>query len=90
MKASEKISAEARIFTAVYERGEAGGYVVTFPAIPNLATEGTSLEEAREMAVDCLTGYLETLQSEGLPLPDGEEHAEPVIREAVRVTLKTA
>jgi antitoxin HicB len=90
MKSSEPIAANARVFTAVYEPGEAGGYVVTFPAIPDLATEGSTLAEARTMAVDCLTGYLETLQAEGLPLPEGEEHTEPVIREAVRVTLKTA
>ena len=46
-------------FTAMFERAEEGGVVVTFPAIPGLVTEGDTLEEARAMAVDCLQGYLE-------------------------------
>jgi hypothetical protein len=42
-------------FTAVIEAdAEDGGFVVTFPAIPNLATQGETLDEARRMAEDCL------------------------------------
>ena len=44
-------------FTAVIEPDEEeGGYVVTFPAIPDLATQGETIEEARLMAEDCLRG----------------------------------
>jgi len=49
---------------------EEGGYVVTFPAIPDLATQGETLEEAREMAQDALRCYLEALQK------DGEAHTD--------------
>ena len=57
-------------FTAVIEPDEdEGGYVVTFPAIPDLATQGETLEEARVMAEDCLRGYLEVLGETGRPLP---------------------
>lgn len=57
-------------FTALIEPDlEEGGYVVTFPAIPNLATQGETLDEAREMAEDCLRGYLEVLRETGRPLP---------------------
>ena len=59
-----------RTFTAVIEPDEEdGGYVVTFPAIPDLATQGETLEEARLMAEDCLRGYLEVLQETSRPLP---------------------
>jgi len=61
-------------FTAVIEPAvEEGGYVVTFPAIPDLATQGETLEEARLMAEDCLRGYLEVLRETGrsLPAPQG-------------------
>ena len=59
-----------RSFTAVIEPDEEdGGYVVTFPAIPDLATQGETLEEARQMAEDCLRGYLEVLRETGRPLP---------------------
>ena len=57
-------------FTAVIEPDEEeGGYVVTFPAIPDLATQGQTLAEARLMAEDCLRGYLEVLRETGRPLP---------------------
>jgi antitoxin HicB len=57
-------------FTAVIEPDEEdGGYVVTFPAIPDLATQAETVEEARLMAEDCLRGYLEVLRETGRPLP---------------------
>ena len=78
-------------FTAVFEPADEGGYVVSFPAIPNLMSQGETLDEARAMAADCLRGYLETLVERGLPLPQGEIHeVEPTLREAVTVHLKIA
>jgi antitoxin HicB len=63
-------SAAVRSFTAVIEPDEEeGGYVVTFPAIPDLATQGETLDEARRMAEDCLRGYLEVLRETGRALP---------------------
>ena len=41
-------------YTAVFEPAEEGGYIVTFPAIPGLATQGETMDEARAMAADCL------------------------------------
>jgi predicted RNase H-like HicB family nuclease len=65
-----RTAAAARSFTAVIEPDEAdGGYVVTFPAIPDLATQGETLDEARRMAEECLRGYLEVLRATGRPLP---------------------
>ena len=88
MAQHEDVTTLEYTFTAVFEPAEEGGYVVTFPAIPNLATQGETLEEAREMAEDCLRCYLEGRQKDGLPLPEGEEHqAEPVVRSGVRVKL---
>jgi len=60
--------------TALFVPAEEGGYVVTFPAIPNLATQGETLEEARAMAADCLQGYLEWRVEDGLPLPPSEDN----------------
>ena len=37
---------------------ETEGYSVVFPDLNNLATQGDTFEEAMEMAVDCLAGYL--------------------------------
>jgi antitoxin HicB len=77
-------------YTAVFEPAEDGGYVVTFPAVPNLATQGETLEEARAMAVDCLQGYLEWRMEDGLPLPESEANVQGTIREPVTVTLPSA
>ncbi len=43
---------------------EDAGYSVIFPDLNNLATCGENLEDALEMAVDCLAGYLYTLGKE--------------------------
>jgi antitoxin HicB len=56
-------------YTAVFEPAEEGGYIVTFPAVPGLATQGETLDEARAMAADCLRAYLESLRKDGEPLP---------------------
>ena len=74
-------------YTAVFEPAEEGGYVVYFPAIPNLATQGETLEEARAMAADCLRGYLEVLTQSG-DVPPSETKGAP-ISERVKVELET-
>ena len=64
-------------YTLVLERNpEAGGYVATCPALPGVVTEGESVEETLEMAGDAVLGYLQSLQKDGLAIP--EEH-EPVV-----------
>ena len=76
--------------TALFVPAEEGGYVVTFPAIPNLATQGETLEEARAMAADCLQGYLAWRVEDGLPLPPSEGNTPGTIREPITVTVPVA
>lgn len=75
-------------YTAVFEPAEEGGYIVTFPAIPGLATQGETLDEARTMAADCLRAYLESLRKDGEPLP--YEAPEGPIAERLTVNLVRA
>lgn len=56
-------------YTIVITPDETGGYVVTCPALPGLVTEGDTIDEAREMARDAITGYLESLRLDGEPIP---------------------
>ena len=56
-------------YTAVFEPAEEGGFVVRFPALLGLITEGDSLEHARAMAAEALHGCLESLAKDGLPAP---------------------
>jgi antitoxin HicB len=69
----------------VFESAEEGGFVVTFPAIPGLATQGETIEEARAMAADCLRACLESLAKDGGSPP--VEAPEMPITERVTVAI---
>jgi predicted RNase H-like HicB family nuclease len=84
----ESITTTEYAFTAVFEPA-GGGYVVTFPAITNLATHGETLEEARERAAACLRLYLEGRLKDRLPLPASDLHRIEAVRSLVKVTLQT-
>ena len=59
---------------------EEDGYSVIFPDLNDLATQGDSFEDAMEMAVECLAGYLYTAQRDGetIPAPSKLETVDPV------------
>ncbi len=59
-------------FTVIFTPAEEGGYVVTCPALPGLITEGDDLREARKMAREAITGYLEVLLKHGQPIPGND------------------
>lgn len=48
-----------------------GGYAVRIPALPELITEGASLDEATAQVPDAVTGVLELYEDLGKPLPAG-------------------
>ena len=52
------------IYPACFFR-ENNQYSVIFPDLNWLATQGDSFQEAMEMAVDCLAGYLYSCQNDG-------------------------
>ena len=55
---------------------EEGGYSVIFPDLNWLSTCGETLDEALEMSIDCLAGYLFTCQKDGntIPAPSAMEN----------------
>ena len=61
-------------------------YVVMVPSLPGCVTQGSTRDEALEMAKDAITGYLESLAAEGEPIP--EETTPPHI-EVVNVEIVT-
>ncbi|MBF0510045.1 MAG: type II toxin-antitoxin system HicB family antitoxin [Deltaproteobacteria bacterium] len=69
-------------YTVVFEQNENGGYTVTVPALPGLVTEGASIEEAKDMAREAITCYVEGL------LMDGETI--PIERLVIHETLRVA
>ena len=56
------------MYPAVFFR-EDNGYSVVFPDLNWLATQGNTFEEAMEMAIDCLAGYLYTCQMDKSEIP---------------------
>jgi predicted RNase H-like HicB family nuclease len=48
---------------------EDDGFSVVFPDLNYLATQGDSFEDAMEMAVECLAGYLYTCRNDCDPVP---------------------
>lgn len=61
-------------YPAVFTPAEEGGYVVTFPDFPELATQGETFEEARDMAADILQLWFEELKEQGRARPAPSEY----------------
>lgn len=77
-------------YTALFEPAEEGGYLVRFPALPGLVTEGETLEEAREMAADALRCFIEGHLEDGLPIPPSDVDEQAAFREPVNIRLQSA
>jgi antitoxin HicB len=48
-----------------------GGFTVTCPVLPELLTEGDTLDEAHTNVADALAAVVEIYQEAGRPLPSG-------------------
>ena len=90
MVQKEAITTNEFTYTAVFEPAVEGGYTVTVPSLPGVVAEGDTLEEARQMVADAIHCYLESLQKDGLPLPESETGATPLVAEKVKIQLKIA
>lgn len=64
-------------FTVVLEPQPEGGFSVSVPALPEVATEGESEEEALKMAEDAIRLVLDYRREHGLPIP---RDASPTVR----------
>jgi antitoxin HicB len=50
-----------------------GGFTAQVPALPGCVTYGRTLAEAKEMAKDAASGYIESLRKHGEPVPTDTE-----------------
>jgi len=90
MSKPQAVTTSDYAFNAVFELAEEGGYLVRFPAIPGLVTEGETLDEAREMAKDALRCFIEGHLEDGLPIPASDVDRSAPIREPIVLSLQTA
>lgn len=56
-------------FTLIFKPEPEGGFTVVVPSLPGCVTYGKTLEKAKEMALDAISGYLESLKKHNEPLP---------------------
>jgi len=56
-------------YEVIYEPLEEGGFNVIVPSIPEICTFGSTLNEAKEMAMDAVQCYLESAQMLGEEIP---------------------
>jgi antitoxin HicB len=50
-----------------------GGFTALVPALPSCVTYGRTLTEARKMAKDAISGYIESLKKHKEPIPTDDE-----------------
>ena len=53
------------IYPAIFYKEKDGSYSVVFPDLNHLATDGSDFNEAMEMAIDCLAGYIYSEKRDG-------------------------
>jgi predicted RNase H-like HicB family nuclease len=58
---------------------EEGGYTVTVPSLPGIATEGDTIEEAIAMAKDAIRLYIEDLVASGEMVPIEDNHPQAIV-----------
>ena len=62
-----------KIYKVIFEPQEEGGYTVTVPSLPGCISEGDTYDEAFANIKEAIALYLESLQADGLPVPE-ENH----------------
>lgn len=76
----------SRSYAVILEPSSSGGFVVTVPALPEVGTQGETVEEALNMARDAISLALSVRREEGEEIPPDDE---PVL-ERVQVQIEAA
>lgn len=67
-----------------------GGFVVTFPDLPEAITQGDSMEECLTEAADCLEEAMAARISDGLDIPEPSAPGELVVSLPLEMALKAS
>ena len=68
-------------FRVLIEQDEDGVFVATCPALPGCVSQGTTRDEARANIADAISGYLQSLEKHGEPIPPA------ITEEVIEVSL---
>ena len=58
-----------REYEIILQSEPEGGFSVFVPELPNVATQGETIEEATKMANEAIEAYLEVMHGDGIPIP---------------------
>jgi antitoxin HicB len=77
-------------FPAKFARAKEGGFVVTFPDIPEAITQGDNIDEAMHHAADALESALDFYFEEGrrVPMPSRPKRGQRVVELPASVAAK--
>jgi len=59
-----------RTYTIVVEPDEEGGFYVTVPALPSCFTQGRTVDECQERAVEAIETHVAGLRADGEEVPE--------------------
>ena len=60
-------------YTVLFQKEPEGGYTVTVPMLPGCVSYGKDLHEAKKMAEEAISLYIESLKSHKEEVPTEEE-----------------
>lgn len=60
-------------FKVILEHEPEGGYSIYVPSLPGCHTQGDTVEEALANVKEAIECYIESLQKDGLPVPEPTE-----------------
>jgi antitoxin HicB len=81
-------------FNVVLRPDPEGGFTAIVPVLPGCVTYGRTLAEARKMAKDAISAYIESLKKHGAPIPKRRaivpQHSRDIPKGALVSLLKEA
>lgn len=69
---ANKISDQILKYNVVFQEEPKGGYTVVVPTLRGCVTYGKTLEEAKIMALDAISGFVACMQEDGEEIPTDE------------------
>lgn len=69
MKKQNKLREKILKYNVIFQPEPEGGYTVIVPTLRGCVTYGRTLDEAREMAVDAISGFLASMKADGEEIP---------------------
>ena len=75
-------------YPALFHKAEEGGFWVTFPDIPECMTQGDSMDQAYEMAVDALGLSLSSMEETGEQIPEASSLERIQVEDGILVIVE--